>query len=340
MSRTDPSAEDNTRKDLTSHPPAGDERGRGADSPREIPAPGWWDILKRVRTKVRDDNISLLSAGVAFYAMLSIFPAIIALVSIYGLVAEPQTARSQVQQLAEVMPEQARETLTGQLEGLTQTAGRGLSLGAALGILAAIWAASAGMKAIIAGINVAYDETETRKFLRLRGLALLLTLGAIVTMALAIGVIVVLPVVTDLLGSVGRVLLAIIRWPLLAGLMLVGLGVLYRFAPDRSNPKWRWVTLGSVVATALWLLGSGLFSLYVNSFANYNRTYGVLGAVIILLIWLYLSSFVVLLGAELNNEMELQTKRDSTTGPGRPMGERDALAADHVAASPATDRER
>jgi membrane protein len=275
---------------------------------------------------------------VAFYAMLSISPALIAVISIYGLVAEPQSATAQVQRLADIMPDQARETLTGQLEALTKSAGKGLSLGAALGILAAIWTASAGMKAMIAGINVAYDQIETRKFLKLRGLALLLTLGAIVTMAVAIGIIVVLPVVTGLLGPAGRILLAIVRWPLLAGLMLVGVGVLYRFAPNRRDAKWRWVTAGSVMATLLWLLGSGVFSLYVNSFATYNRTYGVLGAVIILLTWLFLSSFVVLLGAELNNEMELQTKRDSTTGPPRPMGERDALAADHVAVSQASEQ--
>jgi membrane protein len=338
MAGTEQSAADVTRTDLTSHPPAGEERGRGADSPQDIPAAGWWDIVKRLRTRVRDDNIPLLSAGVAFYAMLSIFPALIAVISIYGLVAEPQSATAQVQRLADIMPDQARETLTGQLEALTKSAGKGLSLGAALGILAAIWTASAGMKAMIAGINVAYDQIETRKFLKLRGLALLLTLGAIVTMAVAIGIIVVLPVVTGLLGPAGRILLAIVRWPLLAGLMLVGVGVLYRFAPNRRDAKWRWVTAGSVMATLLWLLGSGVFSLYVNSFATYNRTYGVLGAVIILLTWLFLSSFVVLLGAELNNEMELQTKRDSTTGPPRPMGERDALAADHVAVSQASEQ--
>jgi membrane protein len=333
MSKTDPSAEDLTRTDLTSRPRPGDERGRGADSPEEIPGSGWKDILLRVRTQARDDNIPLLSAGVAFYAMLSLFPALIAMISIYGLVAEPKTARAQVQRLADIMPAQAREVLTGQLEALTQSAGRGLSLGAVLGILVALWAASAGMKAMIDGINVAYDQTETRKFFRLRGLALLLTLGAILTMAVAIGIIVVLPVVTDLLGPVGRVLLAVARWPLLAGLMLLGLGVLYRFAPNRSDARWRWVTVGSVVATVLWLIGSGLFSLYVDRFANYNRTYGVLGAVVVLLMWLYLSSFVVLLGAELNNAMELRTKRDSTTGPPRPMEERDAMAADHVAVS-------
>jgi membrane protein len=301
---------------------------------------GWWDVAKRLRTQVRDDRIPLLSAGVAFYAMLSIFPALIAVISIYGLVAPPRSAMAQVQKLADIMPDQAREVLTGQLEALTRSAGRGLSLGAALGIVAAILAASAGMKAMIDGINAAYDQAETRTFLRLRALALLHTMGALVTMAAALGIIVVLPVVTGLLGPAGRVVLAVLRWPLLAGLMLVGVGVLYRFAPNRGNSRPHWVTWGSVVATLLWLIGSGLFSLYVNSFANYNRTYGVLGAVIILLLWLYLSSFLVLLGAELNNALELRTKRESTAGPPPPVGERDAGAADHVAVSRASDQQR
>jgi membrane protein len=301
---------------------------------------GWWDVVKRLRTQLRDDKIPLLSAGVAFYAMLSIFPALIAVISIYGLVAERRTAMAQVSKLAGIMPDQARKVLTGQLEALTRSAGRGLSLGAALGIVAAILAASAGMKAMIDGINAAYDQTETRTFLRLRAHALLHTLGAIVTMAAAIGIIVVLPVVTGVLGPAGRIMLAVIRWPLLAGLMLVGVGVLYRFAPNRSNARPHWVTRGSVVATLLWLIGSGLFSLYVNSFANYNRTYGVLGAVIILLLWLYLSSFVVLLGAELNNALELRARRESTAAPPPPVGERGAEAADHVAVSRASDQQR
>ncbi len=298
---------------------------------------GWKGVLLRVRGQVRDDNVSLLSAGVAFYSMLSIFPALIALISIYGLVAEPETARAQVQRLADVMPRQARQTLTGQLEALTHSAGRGLSLGAVLGILAAVLAASAGMRAMIAGINVAYDCVETRRFLRLRGLALLLTLGAIVTMAVAVGIIVVLPVVTGMLGPVGRVVLAVVRWPLLAGLMLAGLAVLYRYAPDRDDAELRWLSWGSLLATALWLLGSALFSLYVNSFGNYNRTYGVLGAVIVLLIWLFLSSFVVLVGAELNNELELRARGAGAAVPPEPAGEPDGRAGDRVIASPPRD---
>jgi membrane protein len=279
---------------------------------------GRLEVARRLARKVRHDNISLLSAGVAFYAMLSLFPALIAVISIYGLVAEPETARQQVQKLADVMPGEARRTLVGQLEALTRSAGRGLSLGAVLGIVAAVLAASAGMRAIFAGLNVAYDRVETRGFLRLRGLTLLHTLGAIVTMAVAVGVIVVLPVVTGLLGPAGRVVLAAVRWPLLAGLMLGALAVLYRYAPDRGDAEPRWLSWGSLLATALWLLGSALFSLFVRSFDNYNRTYGVLGAVVVLLLWLFLTSFSVLLGAELNHQLELEAGRAAGSPPGGP----------------------
>lgn len=293
----------------------------------------WKAVLLRVRSQVRDDNVSLLAAGVAFYAMLSIFPALIAVISVYGLVAEPETARAQVQRLADVMPAQARESLTGQLEALTRSAGRGLSLGVVLGIVAAVLAASAGMRAMIVGINVAYDRVETRRFLRLHAQALLHTLGAIVTMAVALGGIVVLPVVTRQLGPVGRVLLATARWPLLAGLMLIALAVLYRFAPNRDGGRLRLLSWGSVLATALWLIGSGILSLYVRNIANYNRTFGVLGAFIVLLIWLFLSSFAVLVGAELNRELELVAGRETA---GRPPagGESAGPSTGHVPVTP------
>jgi membrane protein len=320
-------------------PPATDGRGRGAESPQEIPAKGWRDILIRVKNEVRDDKVPLLSAGVAFYSMLSLFPAVIALVSIYGLVASPDTVRSQIGKVATVIPAEARKLLTDQLTALTSTPGGKLSLGLAFGIITALWSASSGMKALVTGINVAYDEPESRKFVKLRGLALLLTLGAILTMAVALGVIAVLPVLIDhLLGSVGGTIVGILRWPFLALLLIVGLAVIYRLAPDRDDAKWRWVSWGSVVATVLWVLGSMAFSFYASHFGNYSKTYGSLGAVIILLFWLYLSAIVVLVGAELNAEMELQTKKDTTHGPDQPMGERDAHAADHVAETPATTK--
>jgi membrane protein len=191
------------------------------------------------------------------------------------------------------------------------------------------------MKALITGVNLAYDETETRKFLKLRGLALALTLGAMVLLAVAGATIAGYPAVADTWPVVLRWLVSILRWLLLAGLLVLGLAVLYRFAPNRDQPKWSWVSWGSAIATLLWVLASIGFSIYANAFGNYNKTYGALAGVIILMFWLFLTAVVVLVGAELNTEMELQTARDTTKGPEQPMGERGGHAADHVAESPA-----
>jgi membrane protein len=187
------------------------------------------------------------------------------------------------------------------------------------------------MKALITGVNMAYDETETRKFLKLRGLALLLTLGAMVLMGIALALIVAFPAVADDWPTALRWTASILRWVLLAALLILALAVLYRYAPDRDNPRWSWVSWGSAVATLLWILASVGFSIYVNSFGNYNKTYGALAGIIILLFWLYLTAFMVLVGAELNTEMELQTAKDTTAGAEQPLGERQAHAADHVA---------
>jgi membrane protein len=191
------------------------------------------------------------------------------------------------------------------------------------------------MKAMITGVNLAYDETESRKFVKLRGLSILLTLGAMLLMGVALTLIVGFPAVADSWPVALRWTAGILRWVLLAALVIAALAVLYRFAPDRDDPKWTWVSWGSGIATALWILASIGFSIYANSFGNYNKTYGALAGVIILMFWLYLTAVIVLVGAELNTEMELQTARDTTKGPERPMGERGGHAADHVAESPA-----
>jgi membrane protein len=190
------------------------------------------------------------------------------------------------------------------------------------------------MKALITGVNLAYDETETRKFAKLRGLALLLTLGAMVLMGVALATIIGYPPIADTLPTVLRWLVAIVRFVILGGLLVVALAVLYRYAPDRDQPRWSWVSWGSGIAALLWVLATIGFALYANFFGNYNKTYGALAGVIILMFWLFLSAFVVLVGAELNTEMELQTAKDTTAGPTKPMGDRDAHAADHVAEAP------
>jgi membrane protein len=306
-------------------------RGRQAEQPQQIPPKGWKDIAKRTAKEVKADQVPLLSAGVAFYALLSLFPAIIAGVSIYGLVADPETVRDQIARLTQMLSPETAKLVGEQLKQVTSGAGGALGLATVVGILTALWSASSGMKALITGVNLAYDETETRKFLKLRGLALLLTLGAMALMGVALATIVGYPPIADTLPTALRWLVAIVRFVILGGLLVVALAVLYRYAPDRDQPRWSWVSWGSGIAALLWVLATVGFALYANFFGNYNKTYGALAGVIILMFWLFLSAFVVLVGAELNTEMELQTAKDTTAGPTRPMGDRDAHAADHVA---------
>jgi membrane protein len=310
---------------------ANDDRGRGADTPQEIPAKGWKDIAKRTGKEVKADQVPLLAAGVAFYVLLALFPAIIAGVSIYGLVADPQTVRDQINQLAETLSPETAKLIGTQIQQVTSSAGGALGLATVIGILTALWSASSGMKALITGVNLAYDETEGRKFVKLRGLSILMTLGAMVLLGVALALIVGFPAVPDSWPTVLVWAAAIVRFVLLAVLLMAGLAALYRYAPDRDKPKWGWASPGSMAATVLWVLASVGFSIYVNAFGNYNKTYGALAGVIILMFWLYLTAFVVLVGAELNAEMELQTAKDTTAGPEQPLGDRDAHAADHVA---------
>ena len=309
-------------------------RGRGADEPARIARRGWWDIARRTTREVRDDNVSTIAASVAFYAMLAVFPALIAVISVYGLVADPRDVRDQIESFTSALPEDASRLMTNQLNSITRESGNGLGVGVVVGIAAALWTAAGGVSALIKGLNLVYDETESRKFVRLRGLAVLLTLGGVATVVVMLGLIVAAPpLVRRLTGSgLGSSALVALRWPLLAALILFGLAVLYRFAPNRRRAKWRWVSWGAVVATAVWLLASAGFSIYVDRMGSYNETYGSLGAVIILMLWLYLSAFAVLVGAELNAEMERQTAEDTTAGQERPMGTRDAHAADTLGA--------
>jgi membrane protein len=314
---------------------ANGEHGRQADTPQEIPPRGWKDIAKRTLKEVKQDQVTLLGAGVAFYSLLALFPAVIAGVSIYGLVADPTTVQSQIDQLTRMLSPETAKIIGTQLKQVTSGAGGALGLATVIGILTALWSASSGMKALITGVNLAYDEGESRKFVKLRGLSIVLTLGAMVLIGVALALIVGFPALADSWPVVLRWTAGILRWVLLAALLIGGLAVLYRYAPDRDEPKWTWVSWGSGVATLLWILASIGFSVYARFFGNYNKTYGALAGVIILMFWLFLTAVVVLVGAELNTEMELQTAKDTTAGPTKPMGDRDAHAADHVAESPA-----
>ncbi|MFA7094958.1 MAG: YihY/virulence factor BrkB family protein [Gammaproteobacteria bacterium] len=306
------------------------ERGRLAERPQEIPARGWRDIALRAKDKVSATNLSLAAAGVAFYGLLSIFPALAAGVSIYGLVADPVSIEQQISTLSGVLPKEALGIITGQLHRIAATSSNALSVGLVISVLFALWSASSGVKALMTALNVTYDEPEKRGFLRLNATALLLTLGAIVFAVLSLGLVVALPALLGSLGlgDVARIAVSVLRWPLLAGAVMIGLAVLYRYAPSRDEPRWSWVSPGAILATVLWIIVSGLFSFYVSNFGNYNETYGSIGAVVILLMWLYLTAFIVLVSAALNAEMEHQTEADTTEGAPRPMGARSARMAD------------
>jgi len=308
--------------------------GEQADAPNEIPPKGWFQIAKRGWKEAKVDQVPLLGAGVAFYAFLALFPALIALVSLYGLIADPATIAEQVSGALATAPEAARTLITEQVTRAS-TNSSGLGWAAALSILLALWSASGGVNNLMKAINVAYDEEEKRGFLKQRGLALLLTVGAIIFMIIVLGLVTVVPpLLENLFGDnpVVRTLLSIARFVLLAVIVASALAILYRVAPDRDAPKMKWTSVGAMVATVLWLLASIGFSLYVANFggSGYAKTYGAVAGIIIALFWLWITSYAVLLGAEINAEAEQQTVKDTTKGPEQPIGERDAVKADSL----------
>ena len=295
--------------------PGGQEaQAQDAVRPSDIPARGWLEVVRRTQNEIKDDNVTLIAAGVAFYSMLAIFPALIAVVTIYGLVAEPTDVQRQVASFAQRMPPGAGELLTAQLDQIVRTSQRSLSIALAVSVAAALWSASAGTQSLIKGLNIIYDERESRGFVRLRGLALVLTIGAMVVALGALAMIAVVPAVVGEVGlqRAGELAVSVGRWPVLVVLVGVALAVFYRLGPDRANPRLHWLSWGAVVAIVLWLVISAGFSWYVSSFGSYGQTYGSLGAVIVLLLWLWLSALAVLIGAELDAEIELETAKHTT----------------------------
>lgn len=288
--------------------------------------------LRRTKQEVKRDNLSLIAAGVAFYAFLAIFPALTAVVSLYGLLADPAQVEQQVQALSGVIPGQAQDIIQSQLQRVTAASSGALGLGAVLSLLFAVWSANKATKGMFQALSLVYGEKEERGFLRMNWQSLLMTLALVVTAVIALGLVAVFPAVIGWvgLGSATETIVSLARWPVLVGVVLLALAALYEFAPDRERPRWRWVSPGALLATALWLIASIAFSIYVQNFGNYNQTYGVLGAVVVLLLWTYISVFVILIGGELNAELERQTTRDTTRGEPKPMGERGAYVADTV----------
>jgi membrane protein len=310
-------------------------RGRRAARPGEVPIRGWKDVAIRTWREMKRDNVPLLAAGVAFYGLLALVPTLVAFVSTYGLVADPSQVQRNVDDALAAAPAEVRDLVESQLQKIVEGEPSGLRLGAIAGLVVALWSASAGMKHLIEAVNKAYGEDEDRGFVKLRGLALVLTVGAIVMLATSAALLIVLPASLDDSGGQGvvRAGVLVVRWPLFAAIALVGLAVIHRFAPDRQNARWRWVTPGAVMATVVWVIASVGFSIYTSNFGEYNETYGALGAIVVVMLWLYITTYVIIAGAELNAELERQTAIDTTTGPARPLGSRDAYAADTLGES-------
>jgi membrane protein len=315
--------------------------GVQAEKPTQIPPRGWLQILKRAWAENSADNMSIIGGGVAFFGFLAIFPALIAAISLYGLVASPETVARQIESLSDQLPQSAQSLLSEQLTNITQNSGGALTVSLIISILGALWSASGGVGNLIKAVNIAYDEVETRNFIKLRLLSLALTLGAIIFVLITFALVAVVPAVLNSLplGVVGTVLAQVVRWVVLLGVMAGALSVLYRVAPDRDAPKFRWVSLGSIVVTVLWAVISLLFSFYVDNFGSYDKTYGAIAGVIVLMLWLQLTVFLVLLGAEINSEAEHQTAQDTTEGEPVPMGQRDATMADELPDPPTPTKE-
>jgi membrane protein len=307
-------------------------RGREAVSPLQIPWRGWKDILLRVYDEIGKDRLTAVAAGVAFFSLLSLFPAVTALVSLYGLFADAGTMADHLATLAELMPPGAFDIVREQIARIVSKSSGTLTVGFAFGLGLALWSANAAMKAIFDALNVIYEEDEKRSFVTLNLISLAFTLGAIVAALMAIAAVVVFPLILALFGieRINPLLISLLRWPLLFLMIVFGLALLYRFGPSRRNAEWRWVSGGSVFAALAWIAGSMAFSYYLVNFANYGATYGSLGAVIGLMMWMWLSAIVVLVAAEINAEIEHQTARDSTVGREKPLGARGAAMADTV----------
>ena len=310
-------------------------RGRESTTPLQIPRAGWKDILWRTYEQINEDRLLAIAAGVVFYGLLAVFPAITALVSCYGLFADASTISDNLQTLAMVLPAGSFQIVQDQIARVLAKGQASLGFSFMFGIALALWSANAGVKAVIDALNVVYDEREKRGFFKLNAISLGLTAGGIAALLVMVGAVIAFPLA---LGSIGlaedsKLLVSLARWPLLLLVMMAALGLLYRIGPSRPSARWQWLGTGTVAAAMLWLGGSLLLSWYLGNFGNYDATYGSLGAAIGLMMWMWMSAIIVLCGAELNAEIEHQTATDTTVGPGRPMGARGASMADTLGAA-------
>ena len=308
-------------------------RGEEAQWPHQIPLKGWLDIGKRVWHEMKIDHVQIVSAGVGFYFFLSIFPTIVAAISIYSLVLEPSQIQEQVSRLNLVMPDQAYGMITDFLRPILEQSKKEIGWGLFVSVMISIWSANKGTSALFQGINIAYDEIDNRGIIKKNLLTLLFTLAGLVIGLLSLLIVIFFPLLIDDIGLPAQIEKALtwLRWVILGFILIFTLSVVYKIAPNRRSPRFRWVSWGAIIGTILWLGGSMLFSWYVSNFGSYADLYGSFAAVAILLLWLFLTSFIILIGAEINSEMEHQTRYDTTIGEERPMGQRNAWHADHCA---------
>lgn len=310
-------------------------RGRSARSPAQIPWRGWKDITLRTYQETQEDRLLALAGSVVFYSLVALFPALAAGVSFYALFADAGTIGKHLSLVAGIVPSDVIDMLRDEITRIGAKSDGKLTFGFLLGLGIALWSANAGMKAIFDALNIIYDEQERRGLVRLNLISLLFTVCAIGAVLLAVSAVVVFPLLIAAFGltSLDAPIIGYLRWPAMGALIIVSLAVLYRYGPSRRPAKWRWINVGSAFAASAWLIVSSLFSWYLGNFANYNATYGSLGAVVGLMMWMWLSTIVVLVGAELNSEIEHQTSCDSTVGPEKPLGIRGAVMADTVGAA-------
>lgn len=282
------------------------ERRRVALEPRIAAAGGWWGVARRVKDDLAADNLSMIAAGAAFFGLLALFPALAAAVALYGLITDPTTVSAHLDQLAGFAPEQVRMLLSEQLQRITAATDTSLGIGAIVALLIALWSAGKGVKSLMTALDVAYDERENRGFFKLNFTALSLTLAMLIAVPLSLAAVAVLPALVDRLPVPDVVATAArwLRWPLLAVVAAGAVALLYRFGPARSTPRPPISWPGAVVATVLWLIASALFSWYVSSFGSYDQTYGSVAALAVVMMWFWLSALAVLIGAEINAELE------------------------------------
>jgi membrane protein len=306
----------------------GELKADPASNPLEISPRGWRKIFRRTVQEFNQDQIPAVAAGATFFALLSIFPALAAFVALYGLFADVDAARAQIETLAGLLPSGAVSVMEDQISRLAAQDHSRLGATFVISLLVSLWASNAGVKALLGGLNVAYEEREHRGFITLNLISLSFTLGCVLFTVAAVAAIAAAPPTLEALHISRWVRLSLLRWPILLLAVMGLLSLLYRYGPCRARARWRWITPGSSLAAAGWMAMSLLFSWYVANFGHYDRTYGSLGAVVGFMTWIWLSLIVVLAGAELNSEMESQTSADTTTGPPRPRGLRGAAVAD------------